>query len=1117
MWKKSLMLVVFVLVSTFVLNARDYMFKHIESKDGLSNSQVNKIFKDSRGFMWFGTASGLNRYDGYHFNVYRNSLNDINTLPDSYIQDIQEAASGLLWVLTGDGYALYDPQTDMFDRDIRRHVFEFGLDTEPTSVYIDNQKNYWFYVEDRGCFWYNAAQKILYPFLQSDKVTDLPPGKIAYITECKEGVLFVYDTGLLVCVNGDMRRVAWMNDFIPVSLDKKAKTFSAFVDKKENVWVYGNAGLWIFNKEQGKWMTSLEVLAKQWEVPFLPAMNDAIVGVTQDESGVLWIATQKNGLLIANPQTKTFSWIKSDLTDRRSIQDNLLSTLYADNEKGIVWVGMSKSGIAYYSASTFKFKVDAEYNVTAIASSAQGDYWLGTNGSGVINYDPVTKQSRALPQVANKTNDITTALFMGGDGRLWVGTNEGTLYCTLGTKTTTYQIVSGDMEPIPVTFSITSILEDERGNIWLGTLGGGVQCLDVKTGRLTVFNQDKNKLASDRVTSLFLSKNKELIIGTSKGISIMDMARNKVSTYTGCKVGNRPFSNLYINQVIEDKRGLLWLATHDGLNVYDIKNDHLDILNVAEGLSNGVIYGIAEGSGQTVWITTAGGISNVIVEQDKPESDYSFRIYNYTQMDGLQGSEFNPRSIWIKKDGVLAVGGLRGLNVFNPNTIVYNKKSPKVLFSGLRLFGEDVSVGKSYRGQVVLKGTIGQEPRLVLDKSLSIFTILFGSDDYSMPEKTRFKYKLEGFYDEWMMCDPSQHNLTFTNLDPGKYVLKVKALNSDGYSSEETGQLVIEIQGSFWTSVWAYLIYIVVMAVGLWVFVKIWIKRERKRVFREIQTKNTAEVSSVQTTSELKEDVPSGVPAIERVVKKTEELPLVMIVDENPEFSAYLSDGLQSDYQIKTARDFSEAWELILQLKPSIVLCSVAKDNELGGVELCCRLKADERTLSVPVILLPTQSTEELESLGIEVCLPKPFTIDRLRKHVSALLAGEELPEAEASNLEIIASATTGDEILVNNMIRYIEENISRADLSVEEMAREMGMSRAHLYKKLVAISKKTPIEFIRSVRLKHAAELLKDGRYNVSEVAYQVGFNNPKYFSKYFSEEYGILPSLYQERELKR
>ena len=1108
--------VALLLLASAGMHAKELMFRHLEAEEGLSNSQINSIFQDSRGFMWFGTSSGLNRYDGYRMTVYRNRLDDVRSLPDSYIRDICEDGEGMLWVRTSVGYAIYNPDTDLFDRDVKQYVFRFGLSAEPTFLLVDKAGNYWFYVAGDGCYWYNTKQKILFRFPQSDKPGDLPEGEITGMTTCQEGVLLVYANGLLACINGDQRRIVWMNDYIPASGTSPKGTYSAFVDKNENVWVYGLAGVRVYNKEKNKWIPSLAALAAQWNIPHTPEMDGGIVGIGQDGTGVLWIATRHYGLLVADPQAQRFTWARADKEDRRALLHNSLRTLYVSPDKRVVWVGTAKSGVAWYSDAAFKFHTDVKVDVTAIAPDSRQAYWLGTSGHGILHYDSHTRTVTPLKSSVQLDEHELFSLIAARDGSLWTGTNKGVIFRLRNGVATTYQIVSAGMNPVPVTAPIASLIEDDRGNIWVATLGAGLQCLDPRTGKLTVYDKEHNGLPSDKVNSLSFTKERHLLLGTPNGVAVLDMVKHSVTCYTGCRNGNFPFTSLYVNQVVEDHRGLWWIATRDGVNIYDVKNDRLDVIGAAEGFRNAVVCGVVPSGEQTVWASTAGGVSCIVVEKNDTGTEYVYRIYNYTEEDGLQGYEFNQRSIWVKPDGEVAVGGIHGCNVFRPAEIIYNKKLPRVIFSGLRVFDRDVAVGEAVDGKVILHHGIGTERQIELDADRhAAFTVLFGSDDYCVPAKNTFKYKLEGFCDEWYDCTPLRNGVTFTNLSPGKYVLKVKAVNSDGYSSNEAAQLTIVVKGSPWTAWWAWLIYAVLLLAVLSLSLAVWKKRERARIRRSLLASGYAdgreETEEATNAAAETETVP-----VETAQEETVP-PLVVVVDENPEFLTYLCECLEEECRLMTATDAEQAWERILLQQPAAVVMDVeTPDSPLYG--LACRVKSDTRTAAIPLLGVTGAGMRYTPTDGhkaMDAALPKPFTRDMLTAALRSLLQGERPAWLSDNNgAEEQAEESVSDkaeDALVGSATRYVMENLSRADLSVEEMARQMDMSRAHLYKRLMATCGKTPVEFIRHLRLKRAAELLKDPRYNVSEVAYQVGFNNPKYFSRYFADAYGMLPSEWQ------
>lgn len=1102
----------FFLVSTLTIRAAERMFTHLEAQHGLSNSQINCIFKDSRGFMWFGTSSGLNRYDGYRMQVYRNRPDNLLSLPDSYIHDICEDHNGLMWVRTSVGYAIYNPRTDNFEREVRQHVFQYGLDAEPTLVYVDHLGNYWFYVQGRGCYWYNISQKILYPFMQGEKNGMLPLGDISYMTECSEGLLVVYNTGLMACLNGDMRRIVWMNDYIPSSAPVVKNNYKAFVDKNENVWVYGTPGVRIFNKSQNKWIASLPAFAEQWGLTADARVADAVVGVGQDANGTIWVATRHYGVLLIEPRNRAFKWCQSDSKEKRSLLHNSLRTLYITPERDMVWIGTAKSGIAYYSESAYKFHTDIKTDVTAIAPNGEG-YWLGTTMNGILAYNPKTGVLNPLEADIQFKNHEIFALLSARDGSLWAATNKGLFFRIEDKKTTEYRIISNDGSQQPVNYVITSLFEDDLGKIWVATLGAGLQCLDTRTGKITTYSKERDKLPSNKVNSIAMTKKRELLLGTPNGVAVLNPTKNAITSYTGSKGGNSSFTSLYVNQVIEDSRGLWWIATRDGINIYDEVNDRLTVLGAAEGFRNAVVTAVSCSGPQMVWATTAGGIANIVVDMNETGSEYIYRIYNYTEQDGLQGYEFNQRSMWVQTSGEVAVGGIHGLNVFHPNQIIYNKRLPKVIFSELYLGDKRIDVGQEMEKQVILKSAINEGRLVELVSSKEPLTIMFGSDDYTNPAKTLFKYKLEGYTPDWLNCSPLQNGVTFTNLPTGKYQLKVKAINSDGYSNNEASQLTIVVKGTFWTSVWAYLIYIVLFVLLLWILLRIWTKRERKRLVEELKYQPASlETQQTPLESETEEEIEEEEVALP---------PLAVVVERSSEFRNYIVDCLGVAYRTIVADEAEMGWERILLQQPDVVLLSV-DSTESDVYDLRRRIKGDKRTENIPVLLLVARQMKYMQSEDDDTILTKPFTKDQLRKQLQSLLEADDVEthsltdEDEEALLQSQATLTSEDESFLTNATAYVEQNLSRPELSVEEMATHMGMSRAHFYKRMMAVSGKTPVEFIRSIRLQHATELLKDPRYNVSEVAYQVGFNNPRYFTKYFTDAYGILPSVFRDLHQK-
>jgi len=1127
MIKKILFLCTLWGICALPLCAYDYLFKHLDTKDGLSNRQVNAILKDSQGFVWLGTASGLDRFDGYNFRKFYMNPTDVKTLPDNYIETIQEATGGELWIRTGGGYVVYDPQKENFDRDVRQRVWNCGLEQLPSLIFIDRNKDFWFYVEGTGCYWYKNDQKLLYPFLQDGG--NLPVGKVVSIVNCSEGVLLVYADGRLACLSGKQRRIVWQSDYIPQNCKGLSESFSAFVDRKDNVWVYGPSLLWIYNRLQGKWAVSLASLAEQWGVEDIPDIQGTVKSITQDKQGRIWLGTEREGLLVIDPEQKKISHLVVEEDNERTLRNNNIRCLYMD-DTDIVWVGTQRKGVSYYNKSIYKFNLDYVGEVTSISEDrARGCLWLGTNGAGLLMRDMASGAMRGYANSSGNSisGDVVNATLVTGNGRVYVATYRGGLDSFDGDRFTHYHFADS------IQGTISSLVEDHEGNIWIGFMGGGLRCYNPRTGSLMAFTASRNKLISDYVTDLAIGTERNLLVGTVNGLSVITLSNRKIQNYVGCKAGNQPFSNAYIHQVYQDRKGYIWLATRNGLNIYHPGRDNLRVLNENDGLSDAVICSIAEDREHNMWVATSRGVSNIVVKNNSNGTS-SFQIYNYDEQDGLQGYELNPRAICTTASGEIVMGGLRGINRFMPELIVFDKVLPHVVFTGLFIDEQPVVIDKLYKGRVILDRAIGQTQRVVLDASQNGFDVQLATDSHNLPEKMKFQYMLDGYDKEWLIGKSGESVISYANLPSGDYTLRVKAINSDGYASDEETTLEIVVTPPFWRTGWAYMLYIL-LVLALLEWGRRWVvKRERTRMtemkrqgdYPTGEKQDTAEVTELEDeVKELKQEK-SEQPFVEQPVIERQsgdsdnffrEKPFVLLVDDKEEFRVFMSEQLQDKYRVETAASAEEAWKLLETSVPDIILCDMNMP-EMDGNELCNLVKANASTEKIPFIMMTDESAkgERPQNLlfGADDYLAKPFNIKLLMERIHKLLKwyhGENTGVFEYKNSDmILADATISEEDneSFQSAIRYVEENLSRSDLSVADMSVSLGVDRSKLYKIIQTVSGKNPVAFIREIRLKRAAQILKESDMDVDEVSLAVGFTNVRAFRKYFEEAFGIEPS---------
>ena len=639
--------------------------------------------------------------------------------------------------------------------------------------------------------------------------------------------------------------------------------------------------------------------------------------------------------------------------------------------------------------------------------------------------------------------------------------------------------------------NIVALAEDKSGIVWIGTSGGGLQSLNPRTGEFNTYNTTTSDLAFNTVSSLYITRDNSLMIGTFRGLSVMDLSTKKIISLTGTKSGKTRFSNQNINQVYEDSRGLIWIATREGLNIYNPKIDELTILAEKNGLSDLLTVGIVEDDNSNMWITSAKGLTHIIPMLDSKTGMYDFRCNIYDERDGLQSSGFNQRSVKKLSSGEIVIGGVYGINRFFSDKIKYNEVLPNVFFTHFLLFNKEVEVGEVYGNKVILDKALNFVDQVELDYKQNMFCVQFASDNYIIPEKVEYAYKLEGFGDEWITTKTGE--AVYTNLFPGTYLLRVKAINSDGFSGNEEASLKIVVTPPFWLSTWACILY-VILFVGIMLLMCGKMCGGKRKSGQSEEQSEIGEDESDEESEELEQ--PGSYKPEEKVTSEEESGAVLLAHDESISSEVVdevVSKAVEEDevVEIKTI-------ESVLEEKKEIDTVSTIKTQRARVIQLIEDENSDEYT----TYIVPE---DELPEVIITAGSKK---VDGIIPPAISEMIGTKKAVSHSGNDESV------DEKLLGAAMKYVESNISRSDLSVEELSRELGMSRVNLYKRLGAMTGKTPIEFIRVIRLKHAAKLLRETRMNISEVAYQVGFNNPKYFTKYFKEEFGMLPSVYQEKE---
>lgn len=1316
--------IICIIAGTGVLSgASGYQFRHLPPGMHLSSKLVNAIYQDDEGFVYFGTASGLDRYDGYSVRAYIRDDSDSTSLHDSYIEDLLRAPDGRIWVRAGGTYSIFDPALDRFDRNMDE-VFRFmGVETAPAYVAFGSDGSCWMAVEGDGL--YHHRNKV------TVKVDD-PDGLLRRSVPCdlvdmgQGRMLYVDMDGNMVFLDGRNSRITGVAR-VPVPADTPREVYTAYADREGLVWVFSQNGLWLYDDAAAGWHDSYGGA---------PLPQGHVMAVMQDRLGRIWIGYDHDGLAIIEKNGRT-QHVASVVDDARTLSSNTVTVLMEDRS-GTVWIGSRKNGVSIYDDSAFKFDFTPFPDVNCITPDADGNLWLGTDSKGLICWNRETGASRTVDTARpGRMAEAIVCIDVAADGTVWAGTFSGGLLRvdTSGrmTRFTTDEGLASD--------NIWSVDSRPDGSLLLGTLGGGLQVYDPATRRSIVYNPSNSSLESEYVSSVAAAPDGRYYLGTSYGLGIYDPAKGTIETLAGNRSGSQRFVNANINQVMVDSRGLLWVATREGLDVYDSATDSIHRVPVGPGR---FVLGVAEDDNHTVWVSAGSELMSVTVSTDTIDNGRSFDIHTYDSSDGLQTCDFNQRSLCLTPDGEMLVGGFYGINSFRPNSIKFGTVEPRVYFTGLSLFNEEVKVGEERKGRVPLPRRLSELQEIELDYSDNEFAVSFATDSYVKPEKTVYYYKLDGFNDDWRQLAGNAHRVAYTNLSPGRYTLHVKAFSGDGVASSNVASLGIVIRPPFYATTTAKVLYALLTVALIFLAFRqirrheqrLSRRRERREALRkqeeldqmkfrfftnvshELRTPLTLitapldsllkkdcdadtrekldiihdnasrllylvnqlldfrknevagltlnpsrgdvvrfvrsicdsfvslsdarhihltffssidsltmdfdedkmskivmnllsnafkftpengrvdvslslagtnlEIAIADTGCGISDDDkkriferfyqagegkhPAGgtgiglslvaeyvrlhggtvavadnalrgtvftvsIPVHDADVRgdahgeraalpaaveaRESDVPRLLVVDDNPDLLRFMVSELNTEYSVVTAADGNEALAEVLRAKPDVIVSDLMMPG-MDGIELCRRLKSDDATASIPLLILTAKHevAAKIEglTLGADDYMTKPFNIDELRLRMKKLLdlrgrgARRALIDPEPQSIAI----TSLDEKLIERAVNYVDEHMQRPDLSVEELSAELGMSRVHLYKRLKQITGKTPIEFIRVLRLKRAAQLLRESQLNISEIAYRCGFNNPKYFSRYFKEEFGVLPSVYQEKEGK-
>ena len=798
----------------------DMKFRRLNTREGLSNSMVNCVFRDSQGYVWLGTGYGLNRYDGYRIRTYFSYDKDTTTLRNNRVDEIQEAYGGRLWLKQGMNYTLYDPVTEKVDRTPGRWLASQGIKGGVEHLHLDSKKNYWIKTYEDGFYYFNPVTKnlkhISFGYGPDQFAKEFG---ISACAESKEGMIFVSTYGELMCIDGERGKVIWKEDHVKRALDTY-NDYWIMVDKDDNIWVITHStGTYIYMKHEKRWYTSLTELMRAQGFQNVP--DDIVVWeVCYDAKGFLWVASDHLGALVLDFKNKEWRQFTNVKGDETSLPDITLKHLYLD-QLGRMWIATYKNGVAMCSEAMSNFTSLAVGDINAICEDKDGYYWLGLNSGGIVKMDPKTREpvEKFTKQSLGVPSDVIVGSYAARDGSLWFGTWEGGLLKYKDGQWKNFR--ASDQGSQLKTNNIWGVTEDRWGNIWAGVLGGGAVRIDKNTGAQRAVTSDNSILKTVWTNSISAAHNGWLVLGNSEYYALINPGNFKV--INGTLPQEQDIKAITVstatNQAVMDSRGLLWLVSPSGVVIYDMKTGQKTLLDMKSGLHGSNALAVTEDTRHTMWVATDHGVSNINpLKQD--DGSWVFTVRSFNDRDGLQPGPFNQRAIYCSRTGELLIGGQDGLDIINTLNLGNGDSKERPVFSGLVLFDQEVEVGQAYDGHVILEETLDMQKSISLSYDQNQFTIHMASDNGGVNNSTRFVYQLEGFNDKWIKTAVNNPDITYMSLPSGDYTLCVRMLKDDGTMGEVESRLDISIGSPWYRSWWAWLCYILIIGFGIFIWKK---------------------------------------------------------------------------------------------------------------------------------------------------------------------------------------------------------------------------------------------------------------------------------------------------------
>jgi Signal transduction histidine kinase len=803
---KTALTLLLALTSLVSMASQQYNIERLGIEHGISSNYIVSIAQDKKGFLWFASEFGLNRFDGNRFKIYKKSINDSNSISGNELNKVYaDTHDDLIWVATQrEGLDVFDCKSETFKHYKHDPENPTGIITNDiTDIINAKDGNIWLSTYHKGVEYFDKEKGVFIHYNRST-VPDMVSDNVWSVTEDNKGLLYIghVNTGLSILSLKDKKIKNYRHDPNDNESLPGDEVRTVYADKNGNIWVGTNNGLALFNAEKESF-----IVFRHDPQNSKSLIANYIYTINQLEDGRLWVGTEKGGVSILNIKQSIFLTLQDisiqNITysdDSRGFSNPTIRSIYQDSFNNI-WFGTYGGGVNFMSSSppffnTWVYSPIPQLNNTlsnpiawGICSDDQDRIWVGTDGGGISLFENGERIRTFEKRKNDITDDAVLAAIKDSENNLWFGTFQGGVNIYNHRKQSMSKFPIGDGG-----WDIRCFYEDDENNMWIGC-NNGLYCYNITSKQGVLFSTSNSDLPSNLVRAITKDNEGRMWVGFfGEGLAILNDSLKTVKTFK-TDVG---FPSNTVDHIYRDMKGQVWIATAEGLVCFDSSDtENYQVFNEDDGMANSYTKAITEDAEGNIWISTNGGISRFIPDQKK--------FYNYDHYNGIPLGDFMSGSVAKDSKGIIYLGSQNGLCFFDPKMIPTKIYLPPTVITEFKVHNNQQKLSDNKTNIPVIQD-------IELNYNQNTFNVSFNVLDYSLNHLVDYSYKLKGLENLWYNIQ-GENSITFRNIPSGTYELQIKSRIKNQEWADNVTTLKIVINPPVWMTWWAKTLYCIVILV----------------------------------------------------------------------------------------------------------------------------------------------------------------------------------------------------------------------------------------------------------------------------------------------------------------